>query len=140
MLFMTPLQALIKNIIMIVILILLYKFYSGFGFGKWPNILYMMLIISAPALPFILNPVELNYSEAYLNRPENNFKLELDSLYAKAKLTVPPKTLSQGKHIISFMSLRGVRARRRKESQLASPFQFHVHHLIEWRWGKVFDV
>jgi len=104
-LFMTPLQALIKNIIMLIILVLLYKFHNGWGSGKFANGLYIVSFISALALPFILNPVELNYSEAYLNKPEENYKLELDSLYSKAKLNTPPKTLSQGKHIIAFMSL-----------------------------------
>jgi hypothetical protein len=104
-LFMTPLQALIKNIIMLAILMLLYKFHNGWGDGKFGKWLFIISVFSALSLPFILNPIELNYSEAYLNKPEENFKLELDSLYSKAKLSVPPKTLSQGKHIIAFMSL-----------------------------------
>lgn len=68
---------------------------------------YFLLIPAATAFafPFILNPVALDYSEAYLNKPENNFKLELDSLYNNAKLNVPPRSLSEGKHIIAFMSL-----------------------------------
>ncbi|TAL57946.1 MAG: hypothetical protein EPN85_12780 [Bacteroidetes bacterium] len=104
-LFMTPLQALMKNSVMLVILILLYKFHNGWGNGKFSNSLYITLCISSVVLPFILNPVELSYSEAYLNKPENHYKLELDSLYVGAKLTIPPKTLSQGKHIIAFISL-----------------------------------
>ncbi len=104
-LFMTPAQALIKNILMLVILVILYKFYNGWGAGRFSPILYTAIGISALALPFILNPVELNYSEAYLNKPENNYKLELDSLYTSAKLTAPPKTLSQGKHVLVFVSL-----------------------------------
>lgn len=104
-LFMTPLQALVKNIVMLIVLILLYKFHNGWGTGKFANGLYTVSLLSAVTLPFILNPVELNYSEAYLNKPEENFKLPLDSLYSKARLTAPPKTLSQGKHIIAFMSL-----------------------------------
>ena len=56
-------------------------------------------------MPFILNPVDLDYSEAYLNKQEDDFKLELDSLYDNAKLNIPPKTLSEGKQIITFMSL-----------------------------------
>lgn len=104
-LFMTPLQALIKNIIMLIILVLLYKFHDGWGVGKLAGGIFIVSVLSAISLPFILNPVELNYSEAYLNKPEKNYKLELDSLYSKAKLTVPPKTLSLGKHIIAFMSL-----------------------------------
>ncbi len=103
--FMTPMQALIKNIIMLAILMLLYKFHTGWSAGNFANLFFMLSLISALALPFILNPVELNYSEAYLNKPENKYKLELDSLYLNAILNAPPKTLSQGKHIIAFMSL-----------------------------------
>lgn len=102
---MTPLQALIKNVIMLVILGVLYKFHEGWNFGKFANYLFILAFISSAALPFILNPVELDYSAAYLNKPENNFEIPLDTLYAHAKLNAPPKTLSKGKHIIVFMSL-----------------------------------
>jgi hypothetical protein len=103
---MTPLQALIKNFIMLAILAVLYKFHDGWDMGKFSKILFIVCFLTAGALPFILNPVELDYSEAYLNKPENNYKLELDSLYNNAIVNVPPRTLSQGKHIIAFMSLR----------------------------------
>lgn len=103
---MTPLQALIKNIVMLVLLFLLYKFYAGWQLSKKLNIVISaFLIITFTLLPFILNPVILDYSEAYLNKPETDYKLELDSLYKDATLHVPPKTLSEGKHVIAFMSL-----------------------------------
>ncbi len=69
------------------------------------NYLILFVFVLSFAMPFILNTVELNYSEAYLNKPEENFKIELDSLYNHATLNAPPKTLSEGKHIIAFMSL-----------------------------------
>lgn len=102
---MTPLQALIKNIIMLVIFVLLYKQHEGLELKNKKRYFMLIPLITAFVFPFILNPVALNYSEAYLNKPENNFKLELDSLYAHAKLNVPPKNLSKGKNIIAFMSL-----------------------------------
>jgi hypothetical protein len=102
---MTPMQALIKNIIMLVILGVLYKYHEGWNLGKFSRYLFIACFLAAGALPFILNPVELDYSKAYLNKPEENYKLELDSLYNNAKLDVPPRTLSEGKHIIAFMSL-----------------------------------
>lgn len=102
---MTPLQALIKNVIMIGILLALYKFYEGWNPGKFSRYIFIASIVAAGSLPFILNPVELDYSEAYLNKPDENFNLPLDTLYNHAKLNVPPKTLSEGKHIIAFMSL-----------------------------------
>lgn len=103
--FMTPLQALIKNVIMIALSWLIYKFYDGFNFGKIGKWLFGSLIIGSFALPHILNYVDFSYSEAYLTQKEDQFPLELDSLYTHAKIHTPPKTLSKGKHIISFMSL-----------------------------------
>ncbi len=102
---MTPLQALIKNIIMLGIFFILNKFYNGWELDKKFRFLIIIIFVTAFAMPFVLNPVELNYSEAYLNKPEEKFKLELDSLYNHGKLNTPPKTLSLGKHIIAFMSL-----------------------------------
>ncbi len=102
---MTPLQALIKNVVMLGVFFMLYKYHEGWELkDKW-KMLRILPLISAFPMPFILNPIELDYSQAYLNKPEENFKLELDSLYNHATLTLPPKTLSQGKHVIAFMSL-----------------------------------
>ena len=102
---MTPLQALLKNIGMLAVFIGLYKLHDGFNFGKPAKYTIGILLITSIALPFILNPVRLDYSEAYLNKPEKNFKLPLDTLYNNALLNTPPKELSKGKHILSFMSL-----------------------------------
>lgn len=102
---MTPLQALIKNGIMMVVCYFIYKYYDGLNFGKFGKWLFGILFITAFALPHILNYVDFNYSEAYLTKKEDHFKLELDSLYNNAKIHTPPKTLSQGKHIIAFMSM-----------------------------------
>lgn len=102
---MTPFQALIKNVIMLALFILLYKFHDGLVLKNKQRYFLLIPLLASFSMPFILNPVALDYSEAYLNKPENNFKLELDSLYSSAKLNVPPHTLSQGKHIIAFMSL-----------------------------------
>ena len=102
---MTPLQALIKNAIMLAIFFILYKYHKGWELNKKYSYLIAIPYATALILPFIVNPVELDYSEAYLNKPEDNYKIELDSLYKSATLTLPPKTLSQGKHIIAFMSM-----------------------------------
>jgi hypothetical protein len=105
MLEMTPLQALLKNIAMLIVLGGLYKLHEGWNYGKISKYILAALLILSLVLPFILNPVRLDYSEAYLNKPETNYKLELDTLYNNALLNVPPKELSKGKQVISFMSL-----------------------------------
>ncbi len=102
---MTPLQALIKNIIMVALCLVLYKYHEGWQLSKKYRYLILLPYATSLAMPFILNPIELDYSEAYLNKPESNYKIELDTLYKNASLAIPPKTLSQGKHIIAFMSL-----------------------------------
>ncbi len=102
---MTPLQALIKNTIMLVVSVVLLKLYDGFAFGKIEKWLFIAVFVTSFAMPHILNYVDMDFSSAYLNKKESQFKLELDSLYKDAKIHEAPKTLSKGKHIISFMSL-----------------------------------
>ncbi|MGZ4088891.1 MAG: MauE/DoxX family redox-associated membrane protein, partial [Bacteroidia bacterium] len=102
--YMTPAQALVKNAIMFGVAILLWVFYDGFNCGKAGKFLMGATVIASFALPHILNYVDFDYSKAYLNKPEDHFKLELDSLYKDAKLNTPPQSLRQGKHIIAFMS------------------------------------
>lgn len=102
---MTPLQALIKNIIMIAVCFVIYRFYEGFNFKKIGKWIFGALFLTAFAMPHILNYVDLNYSEAYLSKKEDSFKLELDTLYKYNKLHQAPHNLSYGKHVISFMSL-----------------------------------
>jgi hypothetical protein len=102
---MTPLQALIKNIIMLGIFVILYKFHKGWMLPKKINIIITLIFTAVFVLPFILNYIELNYSKAYLNKLEDKTILPLDSLYKNATLNTPPKSLSKNKHIIAFLSL-----------------------------------
>lgn len=102
---MTPLQALIKNIIMLALCFVILKYYEGFNFGKNGKWLLGALFLTSFSLPHILNYVDFSYSEAYLTKKEDHFKLELDSVYAHAKIHTPPHSLSKGKHIIAFMSM-----------------------------------
>jgi uncharacterized membrane protein YphA (DoxX/SURF4 family) len=102
---MTPFQALVKNAVMLVLSVVILKYYDGFNFGKLSKWLFGAIFITSFGMPHILNYVDIDYSSAYLTKKEDHFKLELDSLYSQAKMHTPPKTLSEGKHIISFMSL-----------------------------------
>jgi uncharacterized membrane protein YphA (DoxX/SURF4 family)/thiol-disulfide isomerase/thioredoxin len=102
---MTPLQALVKNIIMLALFFVLFKFYEGWQLPSKLRFVIVLPFLAAFVMPFVLNPVALDYSEAYLNKADENYKLELDSLYNNAQLNIPPKSLSEGKHIVAFMSL-----------------------------------
>ncbi len=102
--YMTPWQALIKNAIMLGLILLLYRYHSGFSF-KRVNILFYVLLIVSLVLPHILNYVDFGYSQTYLFKHEADYKLELDSLYSQAQVNTPPQSLRTGKHVIAFMSL-----------------------------------
>lgn len=102
---MTPLQALIKNAVMLLVSLVIYKYYEGLNYKKFGKWLFWILCLSSFIMPHILNYVDMSYSEAYLTKKEDSFKLELDSVYKDAKIHTPPRTLSTGKHIIAFMSL-----------------------------------
>ncbi|MBA4240663.1 MAG: hypothetical protein C0448_08050 [Sphingobacteriaceae bacterium] len=102
---MSPLQALIKNGILIIFSFVIYKFYDGIDYHKYGKKLLLATFITSFAMPHILNYVDLDYSSSYLLKKEAQFKLELDSVYNNAKIHTPPKSLSKGKHIMAFMSL-----------------------------------
>ena len=102
---MSPLQALIKNGILIIFSFVIYKFYDGIDYHKYGKKLLLATFITSFAMPHILNYVDLDYSSSYLLKKEDQFKLELDSVYNNAKIHTPPKSLSKGKHIMAFMSL-----------------------------------
>ena len=102
---MTPLQALIKNSVMLIVCYFIYNYYDGLNYQKMGKWIFGTFFITAFAMPHILNYVDFNYSEAYLTKKENQFKLELDSVYTNAKIHTPPKSLSVGKHVIAFMSM-----------------------------------
>jgi len=102
---MTPLQAIFKNILILGLILILFKFHKGIDYGKYTRDLFFVIIVSSFALPFILNPLSFEYSETYLNKQKDGYELKLDLLYENALINQPPKSLSKGKHIISFLSL-----------------------------------
>ncbi|HXB39744.1 MAG TPA: DoxX family protein [Bacteroidia bacterium] len=104
-LYMTPSEALLKNISLLFVFVGLYKFHNGWDFGRASSYIFAATVLVSFGLPFILNPVQLDYSEAYLSKSENRYTLRLDTLFNNALLSKPPKELSKGKKIIAFMSL-----------------------------------
>lgn len=102
---MTPLQAIIKNLVMLAICFLIYKYNSSFNYGKMGKWLITVFILGSFTMPHVLNYVDFEYSSSYLTKKEEHFRLQLDSLYKNATINIPPKKLSQGKQIIAFMSM-----------------------------------
>lgn len=99
----TPVQGIIKNLVLLAAAAFIYFFHPNFSF-KFMRLITVVLAIVAFALPFILNPIDFdtsakNYSEKL------NYKLNLDSIYNDPDVPTPKVELRKGKWIISFMSV-----------------------------------
>ncbi len=103
---MTPLQAIIKNIIMIVgasiVLVLNYDWTLKL------NTLFLSLVgVTTIVVPFVLNPVDYTYTTNNLDE-KINYPLALDLLYQPEdtlKVEIPKIELRTGKQVIAFLSL-----------------------------------
>jgi hypothetical protein len=100
----TPMESIIKNSVMFLLLLLLYKKHKGFQW-KFSKFFTVVVLIISFALPFIINPVDLNASERNLNDEKLNYDLDLGILYNNPEVIQPKEDLRTGKHIIAFMSL-----------------------------------
>ena len=104
---MTPLEGLLKNLGLIVLAIVLYKYAFTFEL-KVQHLLYYVFLISTTAV-FIVNPVDLTYSEKYLNKPFEGFDLDLDTLYemqATEKVDKPAADIRGTKTLLAFVSAK----------------------------------
>ncbi len=104
-LIMTPLQALIKNIIMLIVLFIIYKLAFNFQL-KFKSLEFYFFIIAITVV-FVVNPVDYGYSENYLNKPFDRYELNIDTLYHSTnyeKIGKPTKDIRKGKYIVAFMS------------------------------------
>lgn len=104
---MTPLEAIIKNVVMIALSLLIYIKWSGWSI-RYNKLFYSFFGISALIVPFVLNPVDYTYSSNNLEE-KINYPLELDLLYKPedtSKVEIPKVELRKGKHVLAFLSLR----------------------------------
>ncbi len=103
---MTPLQAIIKNIIMMALLLPGYFLWKGWKVDK--NKLFLFIsAIPAYSIPYFLNPVDYTYTSNNLDEVIN-YPLELNLLYNPEdtdKVEIPSVNLREGKYVISFLSL-----------------------------------
>jgi hypothetical protein len=99
----TPLQGILKNVVMIILAMIIYKFNRPFTF-RYLKVITTLVIILSFTLPFILNPVDISTSANHFTG-KLNYKLDLDILYQDDKNSPPKVELRKGKWIIAFMSL-----------------------------------
>lgn len=99
---MTPAEAIIKNVILIILLVIC-LFINNRSFTKnfwW----FFPVFFIGTALPFVFNPGEIVYpKEVFLKEKE---VINLSLLYTDSVNEPPKIDLIAGKHIIAFMSLK----------------------------------
>ncbi|MBA3664736.1 MAG: DoxX family protein [Bacteroidetes bacterium] len=103
---MSPLQAIVKNIIMIAGALIVYFIYGGWKF-KFNKLFLSFVGVTIMLLPFFINPIDYSYTSNNMDE-KVNYPLPLDLLYHPedtAKVEVPKKELRSGKHVIAFLSL-----------------------------------
>jgi hypothetical protein len=102
---MTPLQAIIKNVGLLLMCGLVYALTTPFRY-PYARVLGVLMLIVSLAMPFILNVVDLQNSKNI--QPEAvNYELPLELLYhSKNPVNIPPSIdLTHGKYIIAYLSL-----------------------------------
>jgi hypothetical protein len=103
---MTPMTAILKNVIMIAGCICIYLLPAGWIVRR--NALFIFLVALPPvAVPFILNPIDYAYTSNNLEE-KVGYPLELNLLYQPedtSKVEVPTIEMRKGKHVLAFLSL-----------------------------------
>lgn len=103
---MTPLQAILKNVVMIAACIVVYFLSAGWKLRF--NALFLSLVgVSVVIAPFIINPIDYSYTSNNLDE-KINYPLELDLLYHPedpSKVETPKVDLRKGKQVVALLSL-----------------------------------
>lgn len=103
---MSPLEGILKNVVMIVAGILIYILWEGWKI-RYKAIFLSVSGFSLLAVPFILNPVDYTYTSNNLDE-KINYPLELNLLFEPedtSKVEIPKIELRKGKHVVAFLSL-----------------------------------
>ena len=98
---MSPASSLIKNIVLLLVLALLHKYHTGltFNWAKWTAVL---LFIALTVSPYFYYPMPPN-QPAWLQK--DKYRIDLEALYTPGKADAPKADLSEGKHVVAFVSL-----------------------------------
>jgi uncharacterized membrane protein YphA (DoxX/SURF4 family) len=103
---MTPLQGILKNVVMIAFAVLVYILSEGWKV-KYTKLLMSTSFVTIASIPFIFNPVDYTYTSNNLDE-KVNYPLELNLLYEpkdSSKVEIPTIDLRKGKQVLSFLSL-----------------------------------
>jgi thiol-disulfide isomerase/thioredoxin len=135
---MTPLESILKNVLLIGISIVLLKWGYELNYRRAKKWVIIGLALIAASYPYVRNRVDLNYSESYLQSKENRYFMPLDSLIKSATVNKVPEDLKKGKHVIAFLSstcphckIAAIKLRIMKEKNPDLPLYFVINGLDE---------
>jgi hypothetical protein len=103
---MTPSQAILKNVILLMVCLVIY-FLSVSWKIKFNALFLSLTGLTILFIPFVVNPIDYAYNSNNLDE-KVNYPLELNLLYQPedtVKIEVPNVELRTGKHVLAFMSL-----------------------------------
>ncbi|HRH57536.1 MAG TPA: hypothetical protein PLS10_07790 [Chitinophagales bacterium] len=102
---MTPLQGILKNIILIAACAVCYFTTGEDGWPeKWKKIIIPVLLVGAMCLGFFVYPMDATFSST-MDKANINYKVPLELMYDAQQKEKPKIDLTKGKHIIAFLSL-----------------------------------
>ena len=102
---MTPFQGIIKNILLLILALILNQ--SKYNWQLKFKHLAFYVFTASNIFIFSQNAVDFTYSSNYLNKPFENFKLSLDTIYntpSYEKIGKPSKDIRKEKMILEFFS------------------------------------
>lgn len=102
---MTPLQGILKNVVLIACCVVCYVAAGkDLWSKKWKQIVTPILFIGAMCLGFFIYPMDARFSSS-IDKSSINYKVPLELMYDSTQTEKPAIDLTKGKHIIAFLSL-----------------------------------
>jgi hypothetical protein len=104
---MTPMEAIIKNQVILAATTAVYFMSAGWRLSKFHGLFSSLVFAGAITVTFVLNPVDFTYTSNNLDE-KVNYPLELNLLYEPTdttKVEIPSVDLRRGKHVVAFVSL-----------------------------------
>lgn len=98
---MSPSSSLLKNAIIIIVLLLLYKLHNGIN-ARWAKITSVIVLVIVTILPLFIYPIPFE-KPSFLNK--DKYELDLSAIYDNEERQPPAIDVRKGKHIVAFMSL-----------------------------------
>jgi len=102
-LILNPVESILKNIVLLVVTFILYRYQKGLDWD-YPKLIVAVSLTIAMVLPFAMFPIA-SASSSVKNSGSGLKKLNLELLYSGSFYNKPARELRKGKHILAFLSL-----------------------------------